>query len=68
MYSNVLLVVPIFPTYYQLLLRVIEHPLNNLMDSLTHAAAIIALVEAIAGIIFLTTPKVKLKVTPSIPY
>lgn len=36
------------------------------MHSTVHIDAIIALVEATAGIIFLTTPKVNLYVTPYI--
>lgn len=40
----------------------------TLNASLTQAADINALVEAILGIIFLTTPSVNIYVTPLIPY
>lgn len=39
-------------------------PVNILKTSVTQDAAIIAFVEAIAGMMFLTTPNVSLYVTP----
>jgi hypothetical protein len=43
-------------------------PVNNLKNYAVKTAAIIALVLAIAGIIFLATPKVSISVTPSMLY
>jgi len=44
--------------------RVLEQPERILKHSVIQAAEIIAFVEAIAGIMFLTTPMVRLYVTP----
>lgn len=43
-------------------------PVNNLKNYAVKTAAIMALVLAIAGIIFLATPKVSISVTPSMLY
>ena len=48
--------------------KVGEQPVIILRASFAHAAAITALVEATAGIIFLTTPCVSRYVTPVISY
>ena len=61
---SVLVKISVLPEKRQFTFNDFEQPLRAFTTSVTVAAEIRAFVEAIAGIIFFTTPRVKLYVTP----